>query len=162
MTSSRKPSVPPGPDTPDVPNAPDTPDTPEAPRPPGAGADLSDRLARERNVWLCCVRADGSPHVTPVWFVFLRERWWIGVHASSVKARLVARSARVSLALEDGDRPVVAEGEVRVHREDFPPEVVAAYITKYDRDPREPYEAGERTLLLEVGVRRWLMRGEAR
>ncbi|MQS07353.1 pyridoxamine 5'-phosphate oxidase [Streptomyces sp. IF17] len=119
-------------------------------------------MARERNVWLCCVRADGSPHVTPVWFVFLRERWWIGVHAGSVKARLVARSPRVSLALEDGERPVVAEGGVRVHREDFPPDVVEAFTDKYGWDPRDPYETGERTLLLEVAVRRWLMRGGAR
>ncbi|MBB0230050.1 pyridoxamine 5'-phosphate oxidase family protein, partial [Streptomyces calidiresistens] len=129
---------------------------------PDPESDLPERLARERNVWLCCVRADGSPHVTPVWFVFLRERWWIGVHAGSVKARLVTRSPRVSLALENGERPVVAEGGVRVHREDFPPDVVAAFTAKYDWDPRVPHERGERTLLLEVGVRRWLMRGEAR
>ncbi|MBB0247428.1 pyridoxamine 5'-phosphate oxidase, partial [Streptomyces alkaliphilus] len=118
--------------------------------------------ARERNVRLCCVRADGSPHVTPVWFVFLRERWWIGVHAGSVKARLVARSPRVSPALEDGERPVVAEGGVRVHREGFPPDVVEAFTDKYGWDPRDPHGTGERTLLLEVAVRRWLMRGGAR
>ncbi|MFJ8363696.1 pyridoxamine 5'-phosphate oxidase family protein [Streptomyces sp. NPDC093984] len=32
-----------------------------------------DRLARERNAWLCTVRPDGSPHVTPVWFLYLHD-----------------------------------------------------------------------------------------
>ncbi|MEU7799334.1 pyridoxamine 5'-phosphate oxidase family protein [Micromonospora arborensis] len=33
--------------------------------------DVEVRLARELNVWLCTLRRDGSPHLTPVWFVYL-------------------------------------------------------------------------------------------
>jgi PPOX class probable F420-dependent enzyme len=122
---------------------------------------LTDRLATERNVWLCCLRPDGSPHVTPVWFVFLRDTWWVGVDGGSVKARNVAADPRVSLALEDGDSPVVAEGGARTHRAPFPAEVVAAFTAKYAWDVTVPYRPGSERLLLEVPVRRWLSRGVA-
>jgi len=28
------------------------------------------RLRQERHAWLCTLRPDGSPHITPVWFVW--------------------------------------------------------------------------------------------
>ncbi|MEU7754973.1 pyridoxamine 5'-phosphate oxidase family protein [Micromonospora sp. NPDC049171] len=40
--------------------------------------DVALRLSREWNVWLCTLRRDGSPHLTPVWFVYADETWWIG------------------------------------------------------------------------------------
>lgn len=118
------------------------------------------RLAGDRNVWLCTLRADGSPHLVPVWFVHLRERWWIGVSTRSVKVRNALRDPRVSLALEDGDHPVVAQGLATVH-EDFPDDVLAAFEDRYGWDPRTPYGADQRRSLLEVGVTRWLMAGAA-
>lgn len=121
---------------------------------------LRRRLDHDRNVWLCTLRADGSPHVVPVWFVHLRERWWIGVSTSSVKARNVLRDPRVSLALEDGDAPVVAQGLATLH-DHFPPDVLAAFRGRYAWDPRTPYGPDPRRSLLEVGVTRWLMTGAA-
>ncbi|WP_067598968.1 pyridoxamine 5'-phosphate oxidase family protein [Nocardiopsis listeri] len=118
------------------------------------------RLADDRNVWLCTLRADGSPHLVPVWFVHLRERWWIGASTCSVKVRNALRDPRVSLALEDGDHPVVAQGLATV-REDFPDDVLAAFEERYGWDPRTPYGADPRRSLLEVGVTRWLMAGAA-
>lgn len=121
---------------------------------------LRRRLARDRNVWLCTLRADGSPHVVPVWFVHLRERWWIGVSTGSVKARNALRDPRVSLALEDGDAPVVAQGMATLH-DRFPFDVLAAFQSRYAWDPRTPYGRDPRRSLLEVGVTRWLMAGTA-
>ncbi len=131
--------------------------SPAAPIPPA----VEDRLARERNVWLCTLRRDGSPHMTPVWFVYADGVWWIGCEGRSVKARNVAADPRVSLALEDGVHPVVAEGVARLHRADFPPAIVAAFAEKYGGwDIRQPVTP-ER-VLLEVPVRRWLLAGRAR
>ena len=121
---------------------------------------LRERLARDQNVWLCTLRADGSPHVVPVWFVHLRERWWIGVSTASVKARNALRDPRVSLALEDGDAPLVAQGVASV-RDDFPDDVLTAFRDRYGWDPRTPYGKDPRRSLLEVGVTRWLMAGTA-
>ncbi|NKY99896.1 pyridoxamine 5'-phosphate oxidase family protein [Nocardiopsis alborubida] len=123
---------------------------------------LAGRLGTDRNAWLCTLRRDGSPHVTPVWFAHLRDRWWISVDARSVKARNAAADPRVSLALEDGDVPVVAEGRTRVHTDGFPGDVVAAFRDKYDYDIRTPIDTrDEPRALLEIRVTRWLMSGAA-
>ncbi|KAA6223427.1 pyridoxamine 5'-phosphate oxidase [Streptomyces albofaciens JCM 4342] len=149
---------------------------PESPshRPP---ADLDpavrERLDTERITWLCTLRPDGSPHVTPVWFVFVRDTWWIGADGGSVKARNAAHDPRVSLALEGGEAPVVAEGRARIWRapaEDgapsgsapaFPPDVVAAFLAKYDWDVTVALRPAPGRVLFEVPVDRWLLAGTA-
>ncbi|GGZ20294.1 pyridoxamine 5'-phosphate oxidase family protein [Streptomyces nitrosporeus] len=126
---------------------------------PGQAVRL--RLAEEKNVWLCTVRPDGTPHVTPVWFVYRDSTWWIGVDRASVKARNVREDPRVSLALEDGGSPVVAEGDASLVRGGFPREIVAAFQRKYGWDVSAPARPGAGRELLEVRVRRWLLAGTA-
>ncbi|PYC64254.1 pyridoxamine 5'-phosphate oxidase [Micromonospora arborensis] len=124
--------------------------------------DVEVRLARELNVWLCTLRRDGSPHLTPVWFVYLAGIWWIGCDGRSVKVRNVVADPRVSLALEGGDAPVVAEGSARVHRSGFPSTVVEAFASKYGGwDVSAPVDPGSERVLLEIPVRRWLIAGTA-
>jgi len=119
------------------------------------------RLAEEKNVWLCTVRPDGSAHVTPVWFVYQGSRWWIGSDDGSVKVRNIENEPRVSLALEDGRFPVVAEGHASVIREGFPREIVTAFESKYAWDVSAPTRPGGGRVLFEVRVRRWLLAGLA-
>ena len=133
--------------------------SPTAPVPPA----VEDRLARERNVWLCTLRRDGSPHMTPVWFVYADGVWWIGCEGRSVKARNVAADPRVSLALEDGVHPVVAEGVARLHRAGFPPAIVAAFAEKYGGwDIRQPVTPDCERGLRVVPGGRGLLAGRAR
>ncbi|OMI35606.1 pyridoxamine 5'-phosphate oxidase family protein [Streptomyces sparsogenes] len=126
---------------------------------PGAAVRL--RLAEEGNVWLCTVRPDGSAHVTPVWFVYQSSRWWIGSDLSSVKVRNIRQEPRVSLALEDGRFPVVAEGDALLLGEAFPHEIVTAFEQKYAWDVSASTRPGSKRVLLEVRVRRWLLAGTA-
>lgn len=122
---------------------------------------IRQRLAEEKNVWLCTVRPDGSSHVTPVWFVYQDSRWWIGSDHSSVKVRNIRKEPRVSLALEDGRFPVVAEGNASLILDEFPREIVVAFQRKYGWDVSAPTHPGSRRVLMEVDVRRWLMAGTA-
>lgn len=123
-----------------------------------ASMSVDDRLRSDRNAWVVTVRPDGSPHVTPVWFVHVRGRFWIGTGLSSVKTRNVATNPMVSVTLEDGGRPVVAEGTVTVHATDRPTDVVAAFVAKYDWDVGSTEDADIGTLVLwEIVVDRWLM-----
>jgi F420H(2)-dependent biliverdin reductase len=124
------------------------------------GPDIRPRLAEEKNVWLCTVRPDGSAHVTPVWFVYRDGRWWIGADDSAVKVRNIRREPRVSLALEDGRFPVVAEGDAAVTSV-FHSEIVTAFEEKYGWDVTAPYRPGSKRVLIEVPVRRWLLAGTA-
>lgn len=125
--------------------------------------ELLARLERERSVWMCTLRPDGSPHVTPVWFVYSEARWWVGSAERNRKVRNLARDPRVSLALEDGRAPAVAEGRARLHRDGFPAEIVAAFASKYqgwDITAPEGGAAGAR-VLVEIPVTRWLLEGRA-
>jgi len=63
---------------------------------------------------------------------------------------------------EDGSAPVVAEGIARVHRGDFPSEVVAAFARKYSGwNIRQRTGPRSVRVLLEVSVQRWLLAGTA-
>jgi len=117
---------------------------------------VPDRLANDRTAWLCTLRPDGSPHVTPVWFVHLDNTWWIASEKPNVKLRNILNDPRVSLALEDGQVPVVAEGKAIVHREDYPAAVVEAFAAKYDWRIDRPD-----SVLYEVPVTKWLLTGQA-
>ncbi|MCU0311738.1 MAG: pyridoxamine 5'-phosphate oxidase family protein [Acidimicrobiales bacterium] len=118
------------------------------------------RLLRERNVWLATVRADGRPHLAPVWFVTVDERFWIGTGAASVKARNIAANPSVSVSLEGGDDPLVAEGRATAVPRPFPEPVTAAFLDKYGWDLAVEVDddIGE-VALLRIDVTRWLMGG---
>lgn len=116
-----------------------------------------ERLATSRNVWLATVRDDGRPHVAPVWFVHVDDRIWIGTGKTSVRARNLRRNPAASVALEDGDTPVVAEGTVTLHDVERPAPVVEAFLAKYEWDVTVDVDddIGE-LILLEFRPHRWL------
>ncbi|MFI7412665.1 PPOX class F420-dependent oxidoreductase [Streptomyces sp. NPDC049627] len=66
---------------------------------------------------LSTVRADGSPHVTPIWFVLDGDEVVFNTGSSSVKGRNLARDGRVALCVDD-DRPpyafVILQGQARI------------------------------------------------
>ncbi|MEV4710526.1 pyridoxamine 5'-phosphate oxidase family protein [Micromonospora sp. NPDC049374] len=126
------------------------------------GAEVLERLARERVVWICTLRPDGSPHLTPVWFHYVEGEWWIGSGERNRKVHNIAADPRVSLALPDGDAPVVAEGEASIVRQPFPPDVVEALRRRYDGWDVTVDGPDGRYVLLRVVVTRWLMAGRAR
>ena len=69
---------------------------------------------------------------------------------------------RVSLALEDGKAPVVAEGKAVIHRDRFPPSMIAAFADKYRGwDPSKVLATGGARVLVEIPVTRWLLAGTA-
>ena len=140
-----------------------TDDRPPADSPRGQGQaarpGLAERLGSERNVWLTTVRPDGSPHTTPIWFVWVEGAFWVCTTGDSVKARNVGREPRVAVALEDGNRPVVAEGVARRHSRPYPPTVAAAFVAKFDWDIGVDDDDGHYNVLLQIAVTRWLLGG---
>ncbi len=92
----------------------------------------SDRILTERNIWFATVRPDGRPHLIPIWFVVHEQAYYICTAPGSVKAHNIAHDARVTLALEDGDKPFVIEGEASPVEP--PTDVIAAFKSKYDWD----------------------------
>ena len=71
------------------------------------------RLLRALNFWLATVAADGTPHLMPVWAVWLDGRLWFSSATGSRKARNLAAQPRCSLATDDAVEPVVAHGRAQ-------------------------------------------------
>ncbi len=110
-------------------------------------------------VWVAVNRADGAPHVTPVWFVNVDETLWFTTSAGARKADLLRADGRVSLAYDaSADRGgAVAEGRAVIEEIDARPDVIAAFAEKYHGwDAADPSQWGPR-ILVRVDVDRWLL-----
>lgn len=119
--------------------------------------DLATALAAEPLAFVCTLRPDGSPHQTPVWFVFIGQTWWIATAACNVKVRNVVNDARVSVAVPRLGAPVVAEGSASIYRSGWPVEVVNAFAAKYDGwDINDVRQDGPR-VLTRIVTTHWLV-----
>ena len=70
-----------------------------------------------RTAKLATVRADGRPHVTPVWFLLDGDDIVFTTSKESVKGRNLRRDGRVALSVDDEEPPfsfAMVEGTVRV------------------------------------------------
>jgi PPOX class probable F420-dependent enzyme len=94
---------------------------------------VEQRLQTEQNLWLATVRPDGSPHLVPIWFVWVAGKIYLCTEAASVKVRNLQLNPRVSIALEDGNHPIVIEGLAQPIGV-APQPVMAAFQKKYDWD----------------------------
>jgi PPOX class probable F420-dependent enzyme len=94
---------------------------------------VEQRLQSEANIWLATVRADGRPHLVPIWFVWHDAKVYLCTEVTSVKVRNLLVNPQVALSLEDGSQPIVIEGLARtIDRAEAEAEVVAAFQQKYD------------------------------
>lgn len=66
---------------------------------------------------LATTRADGSPHVTPIWFLLDGDDVVFNTEADGVKGRNLTRDGRFALSVDDDQPPyafVVLQGRVSV------------------------------------------------
>ncbi|MCL2585877.1 MAG: PPOX class F420-dependent oxidoreductase [Streptosporangiales bacterium] len=85
---------------------------------------LETFLAEPRNVVVAGIRKDGRPHVSPNWFHWDGEKFYVSTTRSRVKYKIFSREPRVELLIDDstGHRYVQLSGTVEV-REDVKPEL---------------------------------------
>jgi F420H(2)-dependent biliverdin reductase len=96
--------------------------------------EIEARLRTERNVWIATVRPDGRAHLVPIWFVWVLGKFWICTGQNSVKVRNLAANPTISISLENGNEPVIAEGHVVFEPEPLPAAIQAEFIRKYQWD----------------------------
>ncbi len=99
------------------------------------------RLAGAHDYWLATVRSAGpdrpaaSPHVMPVWGVWLDGRLWLSTSPASRKAVNVRANPAVAVTTGDPIEPVVVEGTADVITE---PSLIEAFAeamdAKYETD----------------------------
>ena len=79
---------------------------------------------------LATVRADGRPHVAPIWFVVDGDDIVFNTGAASVKGRNLAREGQASISIDVAVPPysfVIASGQVTISED---PEDLLAYATR--------------------------------
>jgi F420H(2)-dependent biliverdin reductase len=93
------------------------------------------RLQTEQNLWLATVRPAGTPHLVPIWFVWVAGKIYLCTGAGSVKVRNLTQNPQVAIALEDGTHPIVIEGWAQpIDAERAEAAVVDEFQRKYDWD----------------------------
>jgi len=94
-------------------------------------------LASMPNVIVATIRRDGRPQVTPNWYLWTGEEFWISTSAGTAKAHNLGRDPRIVLCIDDpasgdyvqviGTATVIEGGAVR--------EPTLALIRKYRDEP---------------------------
>ena len=81
-------------------------------------------LAEPRNIVLAGIRRDGEPHLSPNWFYFDGEKFYVSTTRARAKFRVFRRNQRAALLIDDstGARYVRVPVTVEV-REDLPAEL---------------------------------------
>jgi PPOX class probable F420-dependent enzyme len=82
---------------------------------------LAQFLAENRNATLSTIRADGTAQLTPVWFYWDGERFYISITSERVKYKNLKRDPRMSLCIDDvtGFSYAVAEGKAEIKEGDI-------------------------------------------
>lgn len=77
---------------------------------------LTTFLAEPRNAIVGGIRRDGRPHLTPNWFLWDGERFYVSTTKGRVKYRVFSRDPRVELAIDDvlGFRYALISGTVEI------------------------------------------------
>jgi PPOX class probable F420-dependent enzyme len=84
-------------------------------------SSLSDFLAEPRNVIVAGIRRDGRPHLSPNFFLWDGERFFVSTTRDRVKYKIFSRDPRVELIVDDatGHRYARVSGTVEI-LEDVP------------------------------------------
>jgi PPOX class probable F420-dependent enzyme len=74
-------------------------------------------LAEPRNVIVAGIRRDGRPHLSPNWFYWDGERFYVSTTRARVKYAIFRRDARAQLLVDDstGFRAVIVSATVEIY-----------------------------------------------
>ena len=97
------------------------------------GTRAAERLSNDRVGWLTTVAPDGTPQVSPIWFLFDGSEILV-YSLDSPRARNIASHPRVSLNLDGnglGGDIVIVEGIARIDADAPSAADNSAYLAKY-------------------------------
>ena len=121
---------------------------------PPLSETVKQRLQTERNIWFSSVRADGRPHLVPIWFAWHVDKLYGCIQPGSVKAHNLTQNPQVALSLEDGSSVVICEGTAISLDRPWSEAVRAIFREKYDWDI---FTSTDYTMLIEVTPQKWLV-----
>ena len=74
---------------------------------------------------------DGSPHVTPIWYMYEGSKLFINTTTERVKYRNIRRDPRVSFLIDDGYPYVIFFGRARIAEERDPFKDIETLAIRY-------------------------------
>ena len=96
-------------------------------------------LSEPRNIIVAGIRKDGRPHLSPNWFFWDGDRFYVSTTRKRVKYHVFRRDPRVELIIDDatGYRYVRVSGTVEI-REDVPAELTRIRAIREKHGLAEP------------------------
>ena len=86
-------------------------------------AQVEDFLEASRHAIVGTNRRDGPPQLSPVWYLYEKGRFYIGVLAATAKYRNLQRDPRISLCVDGGHpdaRAVMIQGSAELIEAESP------------------------------------------
>jgi PPOX class probable F420-dependent enzyme len=115
---------------------------------------VEEFLVDPQNLILATLRTDGRPQLSPVWFVWRDNAFWISTAASTAKWRNLLRDQRCSGIIDNiSGQYIYVSGTAEIFVEEEPLEVTQRIVEKYKLpDEVEPYmdshhEIGKRAII---------------
>ncbi len=109
---------------------------------------IEARLSRENTIWLATVRADGRPHLVPLWYVWLAGKVYVCTGSRTQKFTNMYSNQNVSLSLADTANVVVVEGEAHTAPPDEVDTLADHFYHKYEWDFRYDDSADWRLIVI--------------
>ena len=115
---------------------------------------VEEFLVEPQNLILATLRKDGRPQLSPVWFVWRDDAFWISTATTTAKWKNLQRDQRCSGIIDNIDgRYIYVSGTAEIFVEEEPLEITQRIVEKYKLpDEVEPYmdthhEIGERAII---------------
>jgi PPOX class probable F420-dependent enzyme len=120
-----------------------------------SSAEVDALLAGRHTLVIATMRADGTVHLSTVWYRWDGECFWIATNRDRAKYRNIERDPRVSVLVDDPEREtsVAASGRAEVAASDAAAyEGALAIVARYVDDPVAylAERAGEPRVLLRI------------
>ncbi|MBI3859055.1 MAG: PPOX class F420-dependent oxidoreductase [Thaumarchaeota archaeon] len=93
---------------------------------------------------IATLKKDGSPHVTPIWYMYDDGKLVVNTTTDRVKFRNIKRDPRVSLLVDDGYSYVMILGKARVATERDPKKDIESLAIRYRGEEQGRKSARER------------------
>lgn len=77
------------------------------------------------------VKKDGSPHVTPIWYIYEDGKLLVNMTKQRVKYKNITRDQRVSFLIDDGYPYVIVFGKARIATERDPLKDIETLAIRY-------------------------------
>lgn len=95
---------------------------------------IEARLGRAMNAWMATITPSDTPHLLPVWFVWMEKTFYFVVAQGSEQFENLRRNQNVAITLPDAEKVIIIEGEAHTCDRHKTAEMADHFYHKYEFD----------------------------